>query len=225
MPALVPNRFLVRLAYPCPHVKDMPRVSDDSDHLVELPESARLQNFASLDGARNFADVRLGWNEFGLGVQVEVKGKEQSPQGDSDKPKSSDGLSLWLDTRDARASHRASRFCHHFLFLAAGGGAEKDEPFVAQAKINRAQQDAPLANLADVLFRGQRTRSGYRLEAFLPAAALSGFDPEQHPRLGVYYSVRDQELGDQFLSVGWEFPFGEDPSLWAVLELLKSGAK
>lgn len=221
MPPIVPNRFLIRVAHPCPYVKDAPRDADEDDHLIDLPESARLRNFAELDGLKNFADVRLGWNEFGLAVQVEVKGKEQLPAGDSDKPKLSDGLSLWIDTRDARASHRAGRFCHHFLFLASGGGADKDEPFVAQSKINRAQQDAPIANLADMPFRGRRTRGGYRLEAFLPAAALNGFDPEQHPRLGVYYVVRDQELGDQFLSVNGDFPFADDPSLWAVLELVK----
>ena len=220
MPPIVPNRFLIRVAHPCPYIKDAPRDVDDTEHLIDLPESACLQNFAAIDEMKNYADVRLGWNEFGLAVQVEVKGKEQPPVGDSDKPKSSDGLSLWIDARDARASHRASRYCHHFLFLAAGGGPDKDEPFVAQAKINRAQQDAPLANLAEVPFRGKRTKSGYRLEAFLPAAALTGFDPEQHPRLGVYYVVRDQELGDQHLSVSWEFPFTDDPSLWAVLELI-----
>jgi hypothetical protein len=221
MPSIVPNRFLVRLAHPVPFVKDAPRDTDDDDNLVDLPESARLRNFAELDGLKNFADVRLAWNEFGLAVQVEVKGKEQSAVGDSDRPKSCDGLSLWIDTRDSRAGHRASRFCHHFLFLAAGGGADKDEPFVAQAKINRAQQDAPAANLADVPFRAHRAKGGYRLEAFLPAAALNGFDPQEHPRLGVYYVVRDQELGDQFLSVNWDFPFSDDPSLWSVMELVK----
>jgi hypothetical protein len=221
MPPIVPNRFLVRVAHPCPYVKDAPRDTDDDDHLVELPEAARLQNFAALDEQKNFADVRLAWNDFGLAVQVEVKGKDQPAVGDSEKPKSSDGLSLWIDTRDARASHRGSRFCHHFLFLAAGGGADKDEPFVTQVKINRALQDAPMANLADVLFRHHRIKSGYRLEAFLPAAALSGFDPQEHPRVGVYYAVRDAELGDQFLSVNWDFPVADDPSLWAVLELVK----
>lgn len=221
MPSFVPNRFLVRVAHPCPHVADAPRTGKDADHLVDLPESARLQNFADLDDQRNFADLRLAWNEFGLAVQVEVKGKEQPPVGDSDKPRSCDGLSLWLGTRDARASHRASRFCHHFLFLAAGGGPDKDEPFLTQVKINRALQDAPMANLADLLFRSRRTRGGYQLEAFLPAAALSGFDPDQHPRWGAYYVVRDAELGDQYLSVNWEFPFADDPSLWAVLELVK----
>jgi hypothetical protein len=218
---IVPNRFLVRIAHPCPFVETMPRDADDDERLLDLPENARLHNFAELDEQANFADVRLAWNDFGLAVQIEVKGKEQVPVGDSDKPKNSDGLWLLLDTRDARASHRASRFCHHFMFLAAGGGADKDEPFVTQAKINRAQQDAPMMNLGDVLFRGHRTKSGYRLEAFLPTAALSGFDPQEHPRLGVYYVVRDQELGDQFLSVNSDFPFSDDPSLWAVLELVK----
>ena len=66
-----------------------------------------------------------------------------------------------------------------------------------------------------------RTKSGYRLELFLPAAALTGFDPEEHPRLGVCYAVRDSELGDQFLSVNGDFPYMDDPSLWDVLELVK----
>jgi hypothetical protein len=219
--ALIPNRFLVRVAHPCPYVKDAPRVKAAGGHLLDLPDAARLDHFAGLDAQPSFADVRLAWNEFGLAVQVSVTGKQQPAVGDADKPKSSDGLALWIDTRDARAGHRASRFCHNFFFLAAGGGADKDEPFVAQAKINRAQQDAPAANLADVPFRAHRAKGGYRLEAFLPAAALNGFDPQEHPRLGVYYCVRDQELGDQFLSVGWDFPFADDPSLWEVLELVK----
>ena len=221
MPPIVPNRFLVRVAHPCPYVKGVPQDTDKHDHLVDLPEAARLDNFAALDEQTNFADVRLAWNDFGVAVQVEVRGKQQVAVGDAAQPKSSDGLWLLLDTRDARASHRANRYCHHFLFLAAGGGADKDEPFVAQLKINRAQQDAPAANLGDVLFRGARIKGGYRLEAFIPAAALYGFDPQEHPRLGVSYVVRDQELGDQFLGVGWDFPFAEDPSLWAVLELVK----
>jgi len=34
---------------------------------------------------------------------------------------------------------------------------------------------------------------------------LNGFDPEQNPRLGFYYAVRDAELGEQVLSVGSDF--------------------
>jgi hypothetical protein len=50
---------------------------------------------------------------------------------------------------------------------------------------------------------------------------LNGFDPEQNPRLGFYYAIRDSELGEQVLSVGSDFPYWEDPSLWSVLQLVR----
>jgi hypothetical protein len=217
--SLIPHRFLFRVAYPCRHVKGMPK--DDNDRLLDLPESCRIDNFAAMDAQKNFADVRLAWNELGLGVQVEVRRKDQAPVGDASKPRLSDGLTIWIDTRDARTSHRASRYCHQLHFLPAGGGPERDEPAFAQSKINRALQDAPVITPSSVPFQATPIRGGYALEAFLPAAVLNGFDPEQNPRLGFYYAVNDAELGQQILSVGSEFPFAEDPSLWSVLELVK----
>lgn len=219
MHSLVPHRFLVRLAQTCPYVKGMP--DRDGDHLLDLPESAALRNYAELDSGSRFADVRLAWNEFGIGVQLTVTGKAEEPTADADKPRMSDGLTLWIDTRDARTSHRASRYCHQFHLLPTGGGADKDESHFAQTKINRALQDAPLCNPTDVSIRSHRLKGGYRLEAFLSGTVLTGFDPDQHPRLGVYYHVRDTELGDQFLGVNADFPFSDDPSLWDVLELTK----
>ena len=217
--SLVPHRFLVRVAYACPHVADMPH--GDGDRLLDLPEAARLDPFADIDGAPDFADVRLAWNESGLGLQAEVRGKDRPPLCDPERPRQSDGLTLWIDTRADRTGHRATRHCHQFHFLPAGGGADRDEPLFVQTKIHRALQDAPIASAGDVPFRCERTKRGYRVEAFLPAAVLHGFDPEQNPRLGVYYAVRDFELGEQTPSVGSEFPFAEDPSLWCVLELTK----
>jgi hypothetical protein len=216
---LVPNRFLFRVAYPCLHIKNMPREEDD--RLLDLPESCRVDNFAAMDEQRNIADVRLAWNDQGIGFQVEVRGKEQQPQGDVARPRGSDGVTLWLDTRDARTSHRASRYCHQFHFLPTGGGPDRDEPVFVQTKINRALHDAPLSSADAVPSRSSITKSGYIVEAFLTAAVLHGFDPSQNPRLGFYYAVRDAELGEQVLSVGSDFPYWEDPSLWAVLELVR----
>jgi len=214
---LIPGRFLFRVAYPCLFIKSIP--AEDSDRLLDLPEACRIDNFAGSEGRRNYADIRIAWNDFGLGVQVEVTGKDQPPQGQATRLRGSDGLGLWIDTRDARTSHRASRYCHQFHFLPTGGGADADEPVFGQTKINRALQDAPLCNPSEVSFRSHRTKRGYILEAFLPAGILYGFDPEQNRRLGFYYAVRDAELGEQVLSVGAEFPYWEDPSLWSVLEL------
>jgi hypothetical protein len=214
---LIPARFLFRVAYPCCYRKDMP--SEEGDRLLDLAEDCRIDNFAGMEGRRNFADVRLAWNELGLGFQVEVRGKDQLPQGDATRPRGSDGVTLWIDTRDARTSHRASRYCHQFHFLATGGGPDHDEPVFAQTRINRALQDAPLASASAVPFRGEHIKGGYLLEAFLSAAVLTGFDPEQNRRLGFYYAVRDAELGEQVLGVGADFPYWEDPSLWSVLQL------
>ncbi len=215
---LVPNRFLVRMLYACPYIEALP---GDEDNLINLPESCRLDPFADLDGAPNFADVRLGWSETGLGLSVDVKGKDNFPIGDIDRPRQSDGVTLWIDTRGDRTGHRATRTCHQFHFLAAGGGSEKGEPAFLQTKIHRALLDAPLATSADVPFKYERTKNGYRIEAFLSANVLTGFDPEQYPRLGVFYAVRDFERGEQTPGADRDFPFGEDPSLWASLELVR----
>ena len=96
-----------------------------------------------------------------------------------------------------------------------------DQPLVVQTKINRALADAPLCAEGDVPFKVKTSARGYLLEAFLPAAVLHGYDPEQNRRLGLYYAVHDNELGEQVLSVGAEFPYWEDPSLWSVLELMR----
>jgi hypothetical protein len=215
--ALIPSPFLFRVAYPCQYVKGIPR--EDADRLLDLGPTCRIDNFADIQERTNFAELRLAWNEFGLGLQAEIKGKEQEPQCNGQRLRSSDGLSLWIDTRDARTSHRASRYCHQFHFLPRGRGPDGDEPVLGQTKINRALQDAPFCNPNEVPFRCHRIKKGYVLEAFLPGGVLYGFDPEQNRRFGFYYAVRDSELGEQFLSVGSDFPYWEDPSLWSVLEL------
>jgi hypothetical protein len=216
---VIPHLFLLRLAYPCTYRKEMPQV--DGDDLLDLPESCKIENFTPMDGATVFADVRLAWNELGLGFQFEVRGKQQEPQGSASRPRGSDGAGLWIDTRDARTTHRASRHCHLFYFLPTGGGPDEDEPVFGQLKIHRALQDAPMCSPSDVLLRCHRLKSGYRLEAFLPAAVLNGYDPDQNRRLGFFYAIRDAELGEQLLSAGAVFPYPEDPSLWNVLELKK----
>jgi hypothetical protein len=216
---LVPPRFLFRVAYACPYVKGIPRKGKGD--LLDLPESCRLDNFAAIEAKPNFADVRLGWNENGIGVQARVTGKAAPWQCDASRLRGSDGLTLWIDTRDARGGHRGTRYCHQFHFLPSGGGPDGDDAVFAQTKINRALQDSPIASASAVPFRASAVKSGYLLEAFLSATALHGFDPEQNTRLGVYYVVRDSEHGEQTLSVGSEFPYWEDPSLWSVLELKK----
>jgi hypothetical protein len=216
---LIPTRFLFRLAYPCRYIKGMPH--PERDDLLDLPEDCRIDTYAGLDGQRVFGELRIAWNELGIGVQARVSGKSQALQCDAARAKGSDGLTLWLDTRDARSGHRATRYCHQIHLLPGGGGSDGDLPVFTQSKINRALQDAPINPQAHVATRTQSLRGGYVLEAFLTAEVLNGFDPELNKRLGFFYVIRDAELGTQTLGLGADFPYWEDPSLWSVLELTR----
>lgn len=213
---LLPQTFWFRLAAACPRIDGLPR---PRGRLLDLPESSALPDTGALAGSPSWADVRAAWNPSGLAVAVEVTGKSgpitREPLGSAQ----GEGLTLWIDTRDTRTIHRATRFCHRFSFTLRPS-REGLAVAVAQKPIARALADAPSADLSAISARADLIRGGWRLEAFLPAAALNGFDPETNRRLGFAYQVSDLEREDRFLTVGRDFPIGEDPSLWAVLELV-----
>jgi hypothetical protein len=217
MSSLLPHAFLFRFSVPVRHAAGRPC---PTGRLLELPDDFRLPDFGTLDGLEPFADVRLAWNADGFGISARVDGRRHPPDCDAERPDESDGLLVWIDTRNTQSIHRASRFCHWFQFLPAGGGRRGDEPLVRQRSIPQAREDAPRADLSEILVRTHGDDAGYLLEVWLPAACLHGFDPDASPRLGFYYLVRDAERGEQFLTVGREFPFTHDPSLWTTLELL-----
>ncbi|MGC3967213.1 MAG: hypothetical protein QM775_07540 [Pirellulales bacterium] len=72
-------------------------------------------------------------------------------------------------------------------------------------------------------FRREKRPDGYLLDCLVTPQALTGWDPVENPRLGFTYAVIDREIGTQTFSCGPEFPYHEDPSLWATLELKRDG--
>jgi hypothetical protein len=165
--------------------------------------------------------MRAAWSEQGLAVWVRVGGKRRAPFCDERRLTESDGLQVWVDTRDTHNVHRASRFCHRFVCLPFGGGRKRNEPVADQLLINRARENARPVRPGDLKCRSEQRVDGYLLELLLPADSLTGFDPAEHPRIGFTYAVLDQELGEQAFTVAGELPYDEDPSLWATLELVK----
>ena len=137
------------------------------------------------------------------------------------KLEDSDALQVWIDTRDTHNIHRASRFCHRFIALPCGGGRAYDQPVVDQLLVDRAGKTPTRCGPGCCKVTSEKRVGGYVLSVFIPAAALTGFNPADHPRLGFTYFVFDRELGQQYFSVGSEFPFPSDPSLWGTLELVR----
>jgi hypothetical protein len=217
MSSLLPHRFLFRYALPVCYDGKLPR---PGKKLLGLSADFALADFAELDEAPSIGHLRLAWNEKGLGISVEVKGKKRPLQCDSRSPETSDGLRVFIDTRNTQNIHRASRYCQQFYLLPADGPGEPD-PVCVPVPIMRAREEAPRPNLAEIRLAADASKSGYLVEAWLPASVLFGYDPEAQPRLGFYYALHDAELGDQYLTVGPDFPFAVDPSLWCTLELGK----
>ncbi len=192
---------------------------------IELGESHRLMNLAELDSntadrERQIADVRAAWNPRGLFFNVSITGKDQPVWCRDERLEDSDGLQVWIDTRATLNIHRASRFCHRYAFLPAGGGRNNTEPVADQLLINRARENARPIRPRELQVAAKITKTGYWLSAFLPAVALGGYDPLQHRELGFTYSVYDRELGLQTFATGPAFPFQDNPTCWAVLELV-----
>jgi len=219
---LLPHRFWFRYRFPVIHVANVPRTGTG---LLQLPERCRLPDFSELENANRIGDIRAAWNSNGLGFSVCVSGKSTPPVWVPDDSAASDGLQVWIDTRNTQSIHRASRFCHHFCFLPGGIGPRGGQGVGCQLPIARAREETPIAKMEDVPLHVQLTDDGYRLETWLPRECLHGFEPDSTDGtpaialLGFYYRICDKELGDQFLSVGRDFPFASDPSLWATLEL------
>jgi len=189
---------------------------------IELDERHILPGFIPLDGGPSQVELRAAWNETALHFVVNVIGKRQAPWCRENRSEDSDGLRLWIDTRDTHNIHRASRFCHQFLFLPSGGGQRLDQPVADQRLINRARENANPIRQKLLQVAASKRPDGYALEAVIPAEALTGFDAAEHPRLGFFWSVVDREIGEQSLALSREFPYAEDPSVWATLELTRA---
>lgn len=216
MPTVVPHRFLFRYSIPIPRIDRLPR---KGRKLLNLPAACELPLFDDLDGAETFGRIAAAWNKRGLAFSATARGKTVPPRCDRKSPAESDGLQLWIDTRNTQSIHRASRFCHHFCVLPQGAGPKSDRPLAVQLPIARAKEESALADPSEISVAAEKIDDGYRVEVWLPAEVLKGFDPDANPRLGFYYLLLDSELGEQFLSVGRDFPFAHDPSLWSTLEL------
>jgi hypothetical protein len=219
---LVAPRFLFRFAVPL-----LRREPIWKNGGIELNERNRLLNLAEFDDGtadreRSFADVRMAWHADGLALNLRVDGKKQPVWCREGRLEDSDGLQVWIDTRATLNIHRASRYCHRYAFLPAGAGRHHDEPVADQLLINRARENARPIRPRELQVASRITKAGYWLAAFIPATALAGYDPLQYRQLGFTYAVYDRELGLQTFATGPAFPYDEDPTCWATLELVES---
>lgn len=186
---------------------------------LSLPEACRLPSFGALSGGPIFADFRMAWSVDGIGFDLRVAGKRQMPWCRDTRLDESDGLQVWIDTRNSPNIHRATQHCHRFLWLPSGGGPRRDKLVAALVPIHRAKANPKPVSREQLMIHAVPRHDGYEMSGLIPASCLTGYDPIDQSQIGFYYLVNDRELGQQTLTLGDGFPVAEDPSLWGEASL------
>ena len=213
---LIAPTMLFRFSLPCYRFK-----GEWTKEGFELTPKYSIPSFrAELQEGPRYGDFRMGWNEKGIFASVRVTGKKKSVWCRDSRLEDSDGLLIWIDTRDTHNIHRASRFCHQFAFLPQGAGRWLDQPVGKLIEINRARENPKMVADKFLHVRSEKRIDGYILQCHVPAAALTGFDLTEQRNLGFFYAIVDRELGWQTLSLSPDLPITNDPSLWGTIELV-----
>ncbi len=216
MSLLLPPELQFRWILPIPRHDKLP---GDRKTLRALSKGSVLTIPRELE-ASSPVQWKAAWNLEGLAIAVEVEGASRWDC-DPDRPLTSDGVQLWIDTRDTQTVHRATRYCHLLACLPSGGGEAGREAVVVPVPIPRANEEAKLADGDDFLITSEHRPTGYALAVWIPAKALTGFDPQAQPRIGFFAQLRDRDLGTHPIALTPEFPYDGDPSLWITLEMVE----
>jgi hypothetical protein len=212
---VIPQSFWFRLELRC---RKLQTLGLGPDRGLDLDDRFDLPATAPLDGIKPWAKIRSAWNDHGLGFSIEV-------ESDSLDRKLSDqlnvrSLAFWINTRDSRDVHRATRYCHLFSIDVKPKGEKSLDVKCVRKTMNVPVNSPPPPPSEPIDTVAFRYAEGYRVDVFLHADMIPGFDPETNRRLGFCYSAHDPTLPFQVLGVTSEFPFHQDPSLWSVLELV-----
>lgn len=213
---LIPTTFLFHYQVEIRRVPGLPRRSGDFP--LGIGPECRLPWLICDPETVPFADVRMAWNEHGLGLQVEVTGRTVPVSHPSLRQSNVPVIDIWIDTRPTPDSHRAGRYCCQWR-LHPQRKPDRRQSMVEAVTIARAREVAALSDSAAVLVGVETIASGYRLEAWFARESLPGFDLEFSSKLGFFYRIGEPEFGVQMPWEAGGFPVENDPSLWLTLLL------
>jgi hypothetical protein len=210
---LIPRRAFFQFEIPIHYLDRTPRIDAE---MAKWGRRYLVPPLIELEDDDAIADVYWAWNENYFFAAFDVPDLGRPPACDPTHWWKRDGLRLCIDTRDTRDLKRATRFCHFFYLLPVGGGPDRRRPIAGLHRMSKAKEPTPAVDLALIKVAARVHRRGYALELALPAACLNGWDPAEHPRIGVFYKVKDEQGDSQHLTVSDELGWNSDPSTWAT---------
>jgi hypothetical protein len=217
MPLDIPHRAYFTYSFACRYRKKAPQIDA---RLEDWGPEYLVPDLGFLEDMPRVADVYMAWNEEGLYFGVEVR-KRKAVRSDYARHWVGDSFQVWIDTRDVKTAHRAGRYCHQFNCLPAGGPGE-NQPVVKPTQIDRARERWNMPDPDTLPIASHITDRGYTLETAIPAHALTGYDPDEFPRIGFTYYLNNSEWPPQWWSAGRDLRVYLDPSTWGTAVLRRS---
>ncbi len=218
---LIPAEFYFQASVEIPFQADLEK---DILHKKHPKIEKALPNlmFEASDSADS-VQFCVAWNDEGICLQVEVKNKKNpSEPGTMTNPAGGDLINFFIDTRDLKTNHRASKFCHRFTLLPPGTrGHQKQSALMVEDEITGNRTYREMTQPEQIPTWDSSTKNGYQVSCWISKSYLEGYDPEHVPSLGFYYEMQDRDYGILFFGVGDNFPAITDPSLWPSLKLVK----
>lgn len=211
-PALSPLTFF-ELALTC-HYLPLPSRHIPRDKA--LRKRYLLPHTSPLNGEEVFADVFWGWNEEGMAFAVEAVTAPLACHYPDFKK--GDSFEIFLDMRP-KTSAVITRYCHHFFALPEAVEGVR----VGEITRFREGDSHPLATFEQLDIRADINKKGYRLELFIPAEQLYGWDSDASDieQVAFTYRLNRFQAPAQHLSVGQDFSLEIHPPLWAIAKLIR----
>lgn len=212
----LPARAFFQFEFPLHRVERPPAMNG---HVDKWPLKHLLPTLMQIEDQEPFGDVYAGWDDDCLFFAFDVPDRPGKLQCDPDHWWKKDGLRICVDTRDTRDVKRGTRFCHLFYVLPTGGGQSGHAPVVGLHRMSRSTEHPPKIDVSRIKVAVHPTKNRYGVEVAIPGECLHGWAPAEHPRIGVFYKIKDTHFGIQNLSVTDDFGWNADPSAWAAAVL------
>ena len=208
---LNPGAGLARLLLPEPRtvqVPALPSIVLDGD----LGEWAGVASMPLPVDSKADSSVRIGWRRDGLYGAVEMT--DDSLVVDERAPWVGDGLELWIEKDQKRALDR-THTPHAAQYVFGPPAHGKDGPALAFVVYGDGGKGAEGIRSA-----WRRSREGYRLEWFIPAAVLAPMKLRSGARLGLHFALNDDgQPIQQFQVTRATTGFYRRPIVWGVVQL------
>ncbi|MEQ1826767.1 MAG: hypothetical protein ABL921_12510 [Pirellula sp.] len=178
----------------------------------ELGDEHRLPPLSALNGEKRFAESSIAWSDHGLLIHFAVQiDSRVNPKHSLSPPV----LTFYVDTRWSPGVHRGTMYCHRIeMLLTRPVSSELKRGHGELTPMQRARASPNPVHPNDLLIGTLRREFGYEIKVFIPTESLTGYEPREFQELGLFYVLRDDQLGRQCMARSVHSPFFEDPSLW-----------